>query len=560
MLRTVVLLAALVRLALCGVTLVIDFPRNGEVVDETSLNVSVTVVGFEMPQEGREICLGLESGEQKAEQCFEKMLPFRVQGLSPGSNYTLRLTLLERGSFVAVSMRFFSVAVIQLPAAFVALAQMEPIQRLSIEDALQVAFTHHERGNMEIAEQIYVAVLQQKPAHATTHHSLGVLYHQRGDPKRAVAHVERALALLPPAESAFVSDGEVDDPAVQRAARAVNRAGSRHNFHNTLGECYRAMGALDDAMAQFEMAIALRPEAPEVHHNMGLVLESEGDLSDAAKHYRAAIAAFALQPGNEQPAQLAQSRLCSVILRTSDVEGARTCIVEGLARWRVAPPLEGGATSAGSGAGARNSSAARAGASGGSEGALSEPPTSTSGVLYNDLGNLDLQLGDIAAAEKAYRTAAAIGYVDAEMNIATVLELQGFSHDARRQLEHAEVHFATSGDRSALSYIAIKKATILPRIYTSEDQVFAVRQRMGEELDALVNADPPLRVDEDPVHSGFSLAFYLACVLCPFTVSFLLAGDPPPSSALTSRAPPLSRASIAHLSSLACPAPDTTVR
>ena len=264
------------------------------------------------------------------------------------------------------------------------------------------------------------------------------------------------------------------------------------------------------------MAIALRPEAPEVHHNMGLVLESEGDLSDAAKHYRAATAAFALQPGYEPQAQLAQSRLCSVILRTSDVEGARTCIVEGLARWRVASPPEGGA-SAGAGSGA-SSSATSAGAT--SAGALSESPTSTSGVLYNDLGNLNLQLGDISAAEKAYRTAAAIGYVDAEMNIATVLELQGFSHDARSQLEHAEAHFVKSADRSALSYIAIKKATILPRIYSSEDQVFAVRQRMGEELDALVNADPPLRVDEDPVHSGFSLAFYLACVARSIARSF----------------------------------------
>ena len=101
-------------------------------------------------------------------------------------------------------------------------------------------------------------------------------------------------------------------------------------------------------------------------------------------------------------------------------------------------------------------------------------------------------------------------YVDAEMNIATVLELQGFSHDARSQLEHAEVHFLKIGDRSALSYIAIKKATILPRIYTSEGQIVAVRRRMKEELGMLAVAEPPLRMNEDPVHSGFSLAFYLA--------------------------------------------------
>ena len=419
-------LAAVTRGGQQGVTLVIDFPRNGEVVDETSLNVSVTVAGFAMPSDGREICLGLESGEQKAEQCFERMLPLSVQGLSPGSNYTLRLSLREHGSFVAVSMRFFSVALIQLPAAYVALAQMEPIQRLSIEDALQVAFTHHERGNTEIAEKIYVAVLQQKPNHATTHHSLGVLYHQRGDPKRAVAHVERALALLPPAESAYVgsetdegsggSDAEKDDPAAQRAKRKLNRAGwSRHNFHNTLGECYRAMGALDDAMAQFEMAIALRPTAPEVHHNMGLILEGEGDLADAAAHYRKAIAVFSRMPGYEEQAQVVQSRLCSVILRMARIDEARACIVEGLELWSV---------------------------EGGEKDTVSGLPMSTSGVLYNDLGNLNLQLGDIVAAEKAYRTAAAIGSV-LPPSLASSL-LSSFSAFARAAPRVRRVHLLSS--------------------------------------------------------------------------------------------------------------------
>ncbi len=117
---------------------------------------------------------------------------------------------------------------------------------------------------------------------------------------------------------------------------------------------------------------------------MGLILEGEGDLADAAAHYRKAIAVFSRMPGYEEQAQVVQSRLCSVILRMARIDEARACIVEGLELWSV---------------------------EGGEKDTVSGLPVSSTGDVYDDLGNLNLQLGDIVAGEKAYRTAAAIGSV-----------------------------------------------------------------------------------------------------------------------------------------------------
>jgi predicted O-linked N-acetylglucosamine transferase (SPINDLY family) len=62
---------------------------------------------------------------------------------------------------------------------------------------LQQALARHQAGDVDAAEDAYLAVLRQNPGNAEAAHLLGVAQHQRGDIARAAAWIERAIALAP---------------------------------------------------------------------------------------------------------------------------------------------------------------------------------------------------------------------------------------------------------------------------------------------------------------------------------------------------------------------------
>ena len=47
-------------------------------------------------------------------------------------------------------------------------------------------------------------------------------------------------------------------------------------------------GDLDAAATEYQRAISLRPNDPEVHYNYGLLLGAKGDAPEAARHIRLA--------------------------------------------------------------------------------------------------------------------------------------------------------------------------------------------------------------------------------------------------------------------------------
>jgi tetratricopeptide (TPR) repeat protein len=62
---------------------------------------------------------------------------------------------------------------------------------------------------------------------------------------------------------------------------------SRYN----LGEMLQARGALDDAIGQFEAAVAIRPADPVANNALGGALLAKGDLVGAVQHFSVALSA-----------------------------------------------------------------------------------------------------------------------------------------------------------------------------------------------------------------------------------------------------------------------------
>ena len=83
--------------------------------------------------------------------------------------------------------------------------------------------------------------------------------------------------------------GRLDD-AIARFRRAIALKPTLAEAHNNLGGALKDLGQLDEAAAQFERAIALRPDLAEAHNNLGGIFQKQGKLDQAQSHYEQAIA------------------------------------------------------------------------------------------------------------------------------------------------------------------------------------------------------------------------------------------------------------------------------
>jgi tetratricopeptide (TPR) repeat protein len=127
--------------------------------------------------------------------------------------------------------------------------------------ALPVALAHHQNGELEQAARLYRDILSSEPDHPDALHLLGVVALQRGQPRKAIELIERAIAIQPSAAA----------------------------FHGNLGEAYRACGQLQRAEACCRLALRLQPVFPEAAYTLGSTLMQQKRIAEAASFFRQAI-------------------------------------------------------------------------------------------------------------------------------------------------------------------------------------------------------------------------------------------------------------------------------
>ena len=69
------------------------------------------------------------------------------------------------------------------------------------------------------------------------------------------------------------------------------------HYYNKLGGDKKKLGRLEEAITNYRHAIALKPNFPEAHINLGIALREKGELDSAIKHYREALK---LQPSSTE--------------------------------------------------------------------------------------------------------------------------------------------------------------------------------------------------------------------------------------------------------------------
>jgi len=187
-----------------------------------------------------------------------------------------------------------------VPSHFLSCNPRQLNRTVTIPQAYELAFQHHQSGRLAEAEALYRQILAVEPRHADALHLLGVVAHQVGRNELAVDWIRQAIALAPNVPAFYSNLGEAHralgqlDEAIAACRQAIVLRPDYPEAHNNLGIVLKEKGQFDEAITACRQAIVLRPDYPEAHSNLGIALEGRGQLDEAIASYRQAIA---LSPG-----------------------------------------------------------------------------------------------------------------------------------------------------------------------------------------------------------------------------------------------------------------------
>jgi protein O-GlcNAc transferase len=141
--------------------------------------------------------------------------------------------------------------------------------QMSIAQAMQLAVQKHQAGNLREAEEIYRGVVRREPGNSEALHLLGIIALQTGRADLAIDMIGRAIAISPQV------------PA----------------FHSNLGNALRQMRRFEDAAKAYREAIRISPNFAAAHINLGNILFEMGKIEESITAHRRAVA---LAPQNAE--------------------------------------------------------------------------------------------------------------------------------------------------------------------------------------------------------------------------------------------------------------------
>jgi predicted O-linked N-acetylglucosamine transferase (SPINDLY family) len=131
----------------------------------------------------------------------------------------------------------------------------------SVREEILHACSLHQAGQIQQAEDIYNAILEQYPDQPDALHLLGVIYHQKGDYNNAIRLISQAIA----------------------------RVGNDWLYHNNLGAAYRHSYQFDLSLSCYRKAVELKPDFAEGYYNIGIVLNEQEKAEESVFYYEKAI-------------------------------------------------------------------------------------------------------------------------------------------------------------------------------------------------------------------------------------------------------------------------------
>ena len=167
-------------------------------------------------------------------------------------------------------------------------------QFLDAYSFLRAGMANERTGNYPGAVRIYQRGLAVEPENVELLNSLGFALFQQGKSQEATVALEKALALDPKHWKAHnnlalasIDLGELEvAEAHYRESLAIKQ---QPEIHNDLGFVLEREGLTEEAVAAYRQAIKLDPGLASAHYNLGSSLARSGQYAEAESHLRRAL-------------------------------------------------------------------------------------------------------------------------------------------------------------------------------------------------------------------------------------------------------------------------------
>jgi tetratricopeptide (TPR) repeat protein len=174
-------------------------------------------------------------------------------------------------------------------------------QVVTIEDALQLAQSHHTNGNFIIADMTYRDILRTDPDHFPTVYFMAVLCFQRGQLKEALEYATKSIEVGTDNLNVWVNYGSIlsankkYEEALEAFEEAIAIEPEMYEAHTNKAYTLWLMNRFEESEEAALQAIMLEPDSVEGHINLGVALSSLGKYEEANETWEQAAA---LAPDN----------------------------------------------------------------------------------------------------------------------------------------------------------------------------------------------------------------------------------------------------------------------
>jgi tetratricopeptide (TPR) repeat protein/glycosyltransferase involved in cell wall biosynthesis len=169
------------------------------------------------------------------------------------------------------------------------------VEKLGAEDALKIAWEHHQAGRLLEAESLYRQILAAQPESANVLCLLGIAVRQQGKVAEAIDFYEQAIAQNPDFVEAHLNKAQVllDVGEYQRAIASYEQVikvqPDSTLAYNNLGWLKQQIGEIDSAILYYQTALRLAPNLLETAHNLAYLFKQKNQLDEAVVCYQQAL-------------------------------------------------------------------------------------------------------------------------------------------------------------------------------------------------------------------------------------------------------------------------------
>jgi tetratricopeptide (TPR) repeat protein len=167
--------------------------------------------------------------------------------------------------------------------------------KLTVDQALDRAFSYYDLGRLLEAEQLCRLVLQKVPCQIDAMQLLGAILNLTGQYDEAVQLLREAIRQAPGCAHLYNNLGmslhrlDKPDEAVMAFRKAIEIRPDFAKAHNNLAVVLMKQGHIDEAIIACREAIRLQGDFKEAYNNLGLALKKKGELENAIESFKKAV-------------------------------------------------------------------------------------------------------------------------------------------------------------------------------------------------------------------------------------------------------------------------------